>query len=634
MKKFPNLAALWFLAWSAVPSFAQAPPPVSALPDTERRTAYTISGTTCACSLGFQLYASGSDVDAWIEVWISGVRYLSTDGTFGWTLSSGTGPLATIPRPITDAVLTFNQVQTGAVQIVGAERPRRLTQFQENRGVAARDLNQAISDLVAIERELWDKTNDVTGRAILAQPGENLSVLQSAANRANTTLGFNLSGQLALFPPGSGGTCPPLFTAVAAGCVPASGGGTANFLRADGTWATPAPVAISPPQGRLTLTSGVAAPTSDVAATTTLYYTPAVGAGFVPITADGLTFSMVQFAQVAQLTTDATKSPAAAIANANYDIFCWQDTGPTNRCTRGPYWTAACSPTTITIASPAVVTCGGSALNINYNPPIVFTTTGALPTGLTAGTTYYVVGSSVSATTFNVSATPGGAAINTSGSQSGTHTGTYGDDFGVSYRSGTTSLTAVTGTLLNTNTITNGPAALRGTYVGTVRTDASALLNMTFGTTSAGGGPALLNVYNLYNQIETVAIVGDNTASWSFTNATRMMDNSAGNRVSLVKGFASEGIDVVRGGYMVPAAATSSQSATGYALDKVAALDRFCQIVTQSAVQAPLTCPTPGKYKPQVGAHFIQATELADATHTTTFTGQANFQFLEVSTWQ
>jgi hypothetical protein len=52
--------------------------------------------------------------------------------------------------------------------------------------------------------------------------------------------------------------------------------------------------------------------------------------------------------------------------------------------------------------------------------PVVFTTTGALPTGITSGTTYYalVTGSD----TFNIAATAGGAAITTTGSQSGTHT--------------------------------------------------------------------------------------------------------------------------------------------------------------------------------------------------------------------
>jgi hypothetical protein len=39
-----------------------------------------------------------------------------------------------------------------------------------------------------------------------------------------------------ILPPGGGGT---LFTTVASGVVPASGGGTSNFMRADGAWAAP-----------------------------------------------------------------------------------------------------------------------------------------------------------------------------------------------------------------------------------------------------------------------------------------------------------------------------------------------------------------------------------------------------------
>jgi hypothetical protein len=45
-----------------------------------------------------------------------------------------------------------------------------------------------------------------------------------------------------------------------------------------------------------------------------------------------------------------------------------------------------------------------------------------LPTGITAGTPYYVLATGLTSSTFRFAATPGGAAINTSGSQSGTHT--------------------------------------------------------------------------------------------------------------------------------------------------------------------------------------------------------------------
>ncbi|MFN3335039.1 MAG: hypothetical protein ACK47M_21265, partial [Caldilinea sp.] len=41
----------------------------------------------------------------------------------------------------------------------------------------------------------------------------------------------------------------------------------------------------------------------------------------------------------------------------------------------------------------------------------VLTTTGALPTGLTAGGTYYLIAAGLAANTFRVSATAGGSAI-------------------------------------------------------------------------------------------------------------------------------------------------------------------------------------------------------------------------------
>jgi hypothetical protein len=68
----------------------------------------------------------------------------------------------------------------------------------------------------------------------------------------------------------------------------------------------------------------------------------------------------------------------------------------------------------ISIASPAVVT---ATVNVPNGTAIQFNTTGALPTGLIPGQTYYAINST--GTTFNVASTATGSAINTSGSQSG-----------------------------------------------------------------------------------------------------------------------------------------------------------------------------------------------------------------------
>jgi hypothetical protein len=84
--------------------------------------------------------------------------------------------------------------------------------------------------------------------------------------------------------------------------------------------------------------------------------------------------------------------------------------------------TDASSTVTITIASPGVVTWTSHGLQADQ--PIVFTTSSSLPTGITSGTTYYVVASGLTADTFRFSETVGGVAVNTSGSQAGTQTAT------------------------------------------------------------------------------------------------------------------------------------------------------------------------------------------------------------------
>lgn len=93
---------------------------------------------------------------------------------------------------------------------------------------------------------------------------------------------------------------------------------------------------LHPPQGRLTLTSGVPVLSSTVSGATTVYYTPYIG-NVVPIY-NGTTFFPTATGEISQATTDATKSPAAVAASSVYDIFVWNDSG-TIRATRGPAWT-------------------------------------------------------------------------------------------------------------------------------------------------------------------------------------------------------------------------------------------------------------------------------------------------------
>lgn len=204
---------------------------------------------------------------------------------------------------------------------------------------------------------------------------------------------------------------------------------------------------------RLTLTSGTAVTTGDVVNASTIYLTPYKGN--VISLYNGTNWVSYESNEISlALGTLTNKTP--------YDVFCYANssiptleftawTDETNRATAlttqdgilvksgattrrylGTFYNAGNQTATVTIsnASPCVITYTGH--NLDANAPVVFTTSGGLPSGIVAGTTYYVASlGTIGTNTFNISATPGGALINTTTAGSGTHTctvGTYTED--------------------------------------------------------------------------------------------------------------------------------------------------------------------------------------------------------------
>ena len=231
---------------------------------------------------------------------------------------------------------------------------------------------------------------------------------------------------------------------------------------------------VSPPQGRLTLQSGVPVMTSTQSGKTTLYYTP-YGGNQIPLY-DGTNMVSMAFSELSVATTDTTKNPAAIGANKVNDWFVWND-GGTLRLSHGPDWTSDTA------------------------------------------------------------------------------------------RSTGTALTMVNGVLLNNASITNGPAASRGTYVGTTRSNGSSQLDFIVGGSSSGGNAGFVGIWNAYNRKPAEIFVQDSTTSWSYTSsAWRAANNSAGNRISFVCGLLEDG---VRASYAGLALSTASavQVGIGIALD-------------------------------------------------------------------
>lgn len=287
------------------------------------------------------------------------------------------------------------------------------------------------------------------------------------------------------------------------------------------------------PQGRVTLTSGVPVLTSTVSGATTVFYTPYQG-NLVPIY-DGTNFIPTAFAEVSQTTSDTTKSPAAVGASLNYDIFCWIDTGPTNRCTRGPAWTAG------------------------------------------------------------------------AGAGSATARGTG---------AGSTALTRVNGVYLNEQAITNGPAAQRGTYVGTIRSNGSSTIDFIYGAAASGGTAAVLNVWNAYNRVVISTNVTDNGTVYAYASGTvRQARASTGNQVNFIQGLQEDGGFAALGAYLESSATAGQICAMGLGMDITTNYSSQRQVVYSSTTSGYLNSGGVSlSILPLLGSHFIASVESGTAT--------------------
>lgn len=97
---------------------------------------------------------------------------------------------------------------------------------------------------------------------------------------------------------------------------------------------------------------------------------------------------------------------------------------------------------------------------------------------------------------------------------------------------GTTELERVDGRWTNKVSISNGPAANLGLYVGTVRSDASSQINDYDGKR---------HVWNTYNRVARHMLALDSTDTWNYTTATfRQANANTANQLDVVIGLNEE----------------------------------------------------------------------------------------------
>jgi hypothetical protein len=190
------------------------------------------------------------------------------------------------------------------------------------------------------------------------------------------------------------------------------------------------------------------------------------------------------------------------------------------------------STVTLTIASPCVVTWANHMLP--ENTAIRITTSGALPTGLTAGKIYYTKDEQYG--TFNLSETPGGVAINTSGSQSGTHTalGTVheiiealasGAVITATLNPATTlTVSAVTSGTLKVGMLISGVGVTSGTYITALGTGTGGTGTYTVTSSATTGSISMAGNYRPEDRLGWAR--ADSTNRW------RMHDSSVSSQTT------------------------------------------------------------------------------------------------------
>jgi hypothetical protein len=152
---------------------------------------------------------------------------------------------------------------------------------------------------------------------------------------------------------------------------------------------------------------------------------------------------------------------------------------------------------TISNATPGVVT--HTAHGKEANTPLVFTTTGGLPTGLSLLTQYYVSATGLTANTYQVSAAAGGASIGTSSAGSGTHTVTYGlinNANGTPLLGGALSATSVVTSNINSTTPLRVSYAGGYNASGQVNLVGTSTSNLTYNGLSTNGTMYLFDTYS------------------------------------------------------------------------------------------------------------------------------------------
>lgn len=196
-------------------------------------------------------------------------------------------------------------------------------------------------------------------------------------------------------------------------------------------------------------------------------------------------------------------------------------------------------------------------------------------------------------------------------------------------------------TPLNSVSITNGPAASRGTWVGSIASNASSTIDYIFGAVGSGGTAAAFNLCNAFNRVLVRSFTGDSTASWTYGTATWRAPN--GNATMRTTFMSCGTNDSAMGEYGSLVVSTTNSSTACNAAVGLNMTTNYCGRVafcSGSGGTGPFQCTITSRCEatPPLGQNFLSALEFAPGASTCTYggynTGNTIQSGLSTETWQ
>ena len=272
---------------------------------------------------------------------------------------------------------------------------------------------------------------------------------------------------------------------------------------------------------------------------------------------------------------------------------------------------------TLTSATPVMASSVAGATTVYYTPSVgnmvpIYDGTNMVPTVFTE----------LSQATTDATKSPAAVAATSIydlfvGDDSGTIRCTRGPAWTDATTRGYT-LTAVNGIYLNTSTITNGPAASRGTWVGTIRSNASSTIDFKLGDVGSGGVAAELMVWNVYNRVEVGALVTVNNSITSSSNTIQAF--GAASYVDFVIGAAIDAVSWSFAAESALAAVSGAFTCTGVGYDTTSAFSYpRCRRSNPSAATLAIGVGQSGVYRPSLGRHYVYLLHQSDSANSNEF---------------